>query len=444
MLLSLACNPNPWHPSCICTDVLLDRLQSGYLLFETPQGFVRAELSPRQRIYLLWTFRNFRQLSLALLNQRQRRLVIDLFHNNTGVVSPSYNSSIVIGVVEDFAPPATVLSSMPRTAMPRTAPSTIPSTRPIDASPAQKSASIPVKFPAKVEMKDRLEKVLAQRAEIAPVSNPVALSLPLSWSLPKLFWPKLSWPKLSLPKLSWPKLSLPKLSLPKLAMSKVTTSRMATAAGALSLCIISVVAWQRVQVIPFSQAHNQPTLRQSLLQQNQLVWTNANALPDSPNSRKPAPAHPIVARNVAVKSASASRVVSRTVSAPAPTTREIPTRAARVHPAAPTPSVSPSGPDVRIQASRPPLHFAYPDDVHARGVVALTAAVDSDGAVRSVRIVSGNRALAAAAVRAVRHWRYRPYLKDGQPVATETNIVISFFANDAISMTFPPSIPASH
>jgi protein TonB len=99
---------------------------------------------------------------------------------------------------------------------------------------------------------------------------------------------------------------------------------------------------------------------------------------------------------------------------------------------------------VRIQASRPPLHFAYPDDVHARGVVALTAAVDSDGAVRSVRIVSGNRALAAAAVRAVRHWRYRPYLKDGQPVATETNIVISFFANDAISMTFPPSIPASH
>jgi protein TonB len=69
--------------------------------------------------------------------------------------------------------------------------------------------------------------------------------------------------------------------------------------------------------------------------------------------------------------------------------------------------------------------------------------VDSDGTVRTVRVVSGNRALAAAAVRAVRQWRYRPYLKDGQPIATETNIVISFFSDDAISMSFPPSISAT-
>ena len=92
------------------------------------------------------------------------------------------------------------------------------------------------------------------------------------------------------------------------------------------------------------------------------------------------------------------------------------------------------------------MHFAYPDytDVRARGVVSLTAGLDSAGAVRTVRIVSGNRALAAAAVQAVRQWRYRPYLKDGQPVATETNIVISFFSDDAISMSFPPSIAARH
>lgn len=71
----------------------------------------------------------------------------------------------------------------------------------------------------------------------------------------------------------------------------------------------------------------------------------------------------------------------------------------------------------------------------------LTARVDSDGTVRAVKIISGHRALAAAAVRAVRQWRYRPYLKDGQPVATETNIVISFISDEAISMNFPPSIP---
>jgi len=91
------------------------------------------------------------------------------------------------------------------------------------------------------------------------------------------------------------------------------------------------------------------------------------------------------------------------------------------------------------------LRFAYPNymDVGARGVVCLTADVDSDGAVRNVRFISGNRALAPAAVRAIRQWRYHPYLKDDQPVATETNIVISFFSNDAISLSFPPIIPAS-
>ena len=91
------------------------------------------------------------------------------------------------------------------------------------------------------------------------------------------------------------------------------------------------------------------------------------------------------------------------------------------------------------------MHFVYPEysDVHARGVVSLKAELDSAGSVRTVKLISGNRALAAAALRAVRKWRYRPYLKDGEPVATETYIVISFISADAVSMTFPPSISAT-
>jgi outer membrane biosynthesis protein TonB len=68
--------------------------------------------------------------------------------------------------------------------------------------------------------------------------------------------------------------------------------------------------------------------------------------------------------------------------------------------------------------------------------------LDSNGVVRTVRVVAGNRALAAAAGHAVRQWRYHPYLKDGKPVATSTNIVISFISDDAISMSYPPTIPA--
>ena len=340
--------------------MFLDRLQSGFLLFETQQGLVRVEPSFWQRIYLLWTFRNFRQLSAPLLNSRQHALVNALFRNNAGVVSHSHYPSLVIGVVENFAPP------MVRTG----------------ASPSEK--------------KERQEKVVAQRSEMAPKPNPVPSSLP-----------------------------------------RVAWSRPATTVGALSLCIISVVAWHRIQGVPGSQAHNQPRLRQM----------NAIALPNSPHSAKPAtiaenptvsapPAavtQPLAAPEAAVKPASIATVI--------PT----PKQGIRVHDAASTLNLPLSGQDSGIEASRPPLRFAYPvyPDVRARGVVALTARVDSDGTVRTVRVVSGNRALAAAAVRAVRQWRYRPYLKDGQPVATETNIVISFISNDAISMSFPPSIAAT-
>ena len=94
--------------------MFLKRLQSGFLLFETQQGLVRIELSLWQRIYLLWTFRNFRQLSIPLLNLRQRALVHSLFQQNVGVAwNYSDKPSPVIGVVENFVPPALQIDASP-------------------------------------------------------------------------------------------------------------------------------------------------------------------------------------------------------------------------------------------------------------------------------------------------------------------------------------------
>lgn len=440
--------------------MLLDRLQYGFLLYETQQGLVRAELSPRQRVYLLWTFRNFRQLSMALLNDRQRALVIGLFHANAGLVPPACNLSPAIGVVEDFVPPPTAPSLVPALS-PATAPSTVPlarastmaSTLPlnvqIDAPPspivAQKPVEVSLEIKPRPEMDreiDLLEKIVAQRAAIAPLPQPVRASStsPLSLSLSLL---------------------LPIFALFKRATSKLTMSKLATAVGALCVCVISVVALQRIQVVPSSQANNQPLIEPAQFEQLQPQPSKANSLADSKNSAAPvanainpvalAPSIPATNRRarakVDVTAASTAPIISARVSTPvsAPTSAATRTRkpAVRVPHTASTPNFQVSAENSAIQASRPPLHFAYPNDVHARGTVALTAAVDSDGAVRSVRIISGNHALAAAAARAIRHWRYTPYLKDGQPVATETNIVISFFSNDAISMTFPPAIPAN-
>jgi TonB family protein len=383
--------------------VLLDRLQSGFLLFETPQGLVRAELSLRQRIYLLWTFRHFRQLSIPLLNPRQRTLVNGLFRSNVDVLPHSFDPLLAVGVVENF----------------------VPTMVPIDASPRPE--------PARQEptQKDKQqERVGALPAEIAPQPNPV------SSSSPKLVWPMLNWSRM--------------------AATKLATTRLARTVGGLCLCIITVGAWHHLQAVPSLQAHNQTRLQQ----------INAVTVTDSAHSAEragmaensvviavPAVTAPLTAApETAVARGSIAAVVPvhtpASNSAPSAASISTPKRAIRLHDTASTrnPPLSDQNRSfIRIQASRPPLRFAYPDymDVRARGAVCLTADVDSDGAVRNVRFISGKRALAPAAVRAIRQWRYHPYLKDDQPVATETSIVISFFSNDAISLGFPPIIPAS-
>ncbi len=377
---------------------------------------MRVELSLKQRIYLLWTFRNFRQLSIPLLNPRQRALVNALFRNNAGVVSHLHSRTLAIGVVENFVPPPV----------------------PISASPAQ----IPV------QIKARREKVVALPAQIAPKPDPVpSSSRRFAWS--KLATSKLAMSKLATSKLATFKLETSKLTMPKLTTAKLATSRLATTGGALCLCIVSVVAWHRIEGIPSSQALDQPRLQpinMIAVPNSPHVAKPAAAIAESPTAiAPPAAAQPLAAPEAAVMPASISAVIPASIRTSIPTSIPTPKRAIRVHDAASAPNLPLSGQDSGIQASRAPLHFAYPvnPDARAQGVVALTARVDSAGAVRTVRVVSGNRALAAAAVRAVRQWRYRPYVKDGQPVATETNIVISFISDDAISMSFPPSIPAT-
>ena len=53
---------------------------------------------------------------------------------------------------------------------------------------------------------------------------------------------------------------------------------------------------------------------------------------------------------------------------------------------------------------------------------------DVNGKVKNVKLVSGNGALATEAFRAVRQWRYTPYLLKGEPIEVETRIVMDFNA----------------
>ena len=70
------------------------------------------------------------------------------------------------------------------------------------------------------------------------------------------------------------------------------------------------------------------------------------------------------------------------------------------------------------------------------GKVSLKVLIAADGTVTKVEVLSGDPALARAAVRAVQRWQYHTYEVDGREVEAETNITISFVGDDAVSISF--------
>lgn len=61
-----------------------------------------------------------------------------------------------------------------------------------------------------------------------------------------------------------------------------------------------------------------------------------------------------------------------------------------------------------------------------QGEVRLHAIIAKDGTIQSLSVSSGHPILAQAALEAVRQWRYRPYVLNGQPVEVETFITVNF------------------
>jgi periplasmic protein TonB len=61
-----------------------------------------------------------------------------------------------------------------------------------------------------------------------------------------------------------------------------------------------------------------------------------------------------------------------------------------------------------------------------QGDVILRAIIDREGNIQDLQLVSGHPLLVPAAIGAVKQWRYRPYLLNGQPVEVETTITVIF------------------
>lgn len=63
---------------------------------------------------------------------------------------------------------------------------------------------------------------------------------------------------------------------------------------------------------------------------------------------------------------------------------------------------------------------------HIQGDVVLRALIDEKGNVASLQVVSGDPILVDPALAAVKKWKYKPWVLNGNPVEVETTITIRF------------------
>jgi TonB family protein len=71
----------------------------------------------------------------------------------------------------------------------------------------------------------------------------------------------------------------------------------------------------------------------------------------------------------------------------------------------------------------------YPPDARdqgIQGVVTLQAIIDKEGNVANLQLISGHPLLAPAAIEAVKQWKYRPYLLNGNPLEVNTQVQVNF------------------
>jgi TonB family protein len=73
-----------------------------------------------------------------------------------------------------------------------------------------------------------------------------------------------------------------------------------------------------------------------------------------------------------------------------------------------------------------PMYPANARQARIEGAVELLATISKDGNISAVKTLSGDPQLARAAVDAVKQWKYKPYLLNGEPVEIQTQVTINF------------------
>jgi protein TonB len=79
-----------------------------------------------------------------------------------------------------------------------------------------------------------------------------------------------------------------------------------------------------------------------------------------------------------------------------------------------------------LQSQVEPVYPMIAKRARVQGQVTLRAIISAQGTIESLQVVEGHPMLVAAAMDAVKQWRYKPYMLSGQPVEVETTVFVNF------------------
>jgi protein TonB len=73
-----------------------------------------------------------------------------------------------------------------------------------------------------------------------------------------------------------------------------------------------------------------------------------------------------------------------------------------------------------------PIYPTIAARARIQGTVQLRAVIAKDGSIENLQVIGGHPILQQAALDAVKQWRYKPYILNGEPLEVETIVIVNF------------------
>ena len=135
---------------------------------------------------------------------------------------------------------------------------------------------------------------------------------------------------------------------------------------------------------------------------------------------------PVMHTKSATPDAAAPSLIGMASSTDVPPTGLVPSTSPTFKPVLQRVSVSQGVSQGLLYKKVPPVYPSGALRMRIEGKVELMATISKEGNIAQIKVLSGDGQLAKAASDAVKQWKYKPYLLNGEPVEIQTEVTVNF------------------